>query len=217
MIGSDMPIIEAQKLMIENGVRHLPVTGDGKRLLGLITRQRLSIPPERLGSLDVWEITRYLADLTVSKVMVKGADLRTIGPEATIEDAANLMIRHKVGSLPVVEDGGVVTGIITDIDMLIELQDLLGANDDGWRVTVRVPDRTGESSKLSKVILDNGWGIMAMGGVRAPKHPDAWDLVVKVRRCTREQLEAAIASIPDQKIIDIRETAIYSSQPQTVE
>lgn len=211
MIGPDMRVTEAQKLMAENNIRHLPVAADGKRLLGLVTRQRLSIPPERLGSLDVWEITRFLSDLTVSKVMVKGADLRTIIPEATVEEAADLMIRYKVGSLPVVEDGLVVIGIITEIDLLIELQNLLGANDAGWRVTVRVPDRIGEFSKLTKAMLDHGWGIMAMGSVRAPKQADYWDVVLKVRRPTRDELIAVLEAIPDQKLMDIRETAEYTN------
>jgi acetoin utilization protein AcuB len=210
MIGPDMRVTEAQKLMAENNIRHLPVAADGKRLLGLVTRQRLSIPPERLGSLDVWEITRFLSDLTVSKVMVKGPDLRTITPEATVEEAASLMIRHKIGSLPVVEDGRVVIGIITEIDLLVELQNLLGANDAGWRVTMRVPDRIGEFSKLTKAMLDNGWGIMAMGSVRAPKQPDLWDVVLKVRRPTREELMAVLETIPDQKLIDIRETTEHA-------
>lgn len=214
MIGPDMRVTEAQKLMAENNIRHLPVAADGKRLLGLVTRQRLSIPPERLGSLDVWEITRFLSDLTVSKVMVKGPDLRTITPEATVEEAANLMIRHKIGSLPVLEDGRVVIGIITEIDLLIELQNLLGANDEGWRVTMRVPDRIGEFSKLTKAMLDHGWGIMAMGSVRAPKQPDLWDVVLKVRRPTREELVAVLEAIPDQKLIDIRETTEHTHQSQ---
>ncbi|GAB4425816.1 MAG: CBS and ACT domain-containing protein [Anaerolineae bacterium] len=210
MIGPDMRVTEAQKLMAENNIRHLPVAADGKRLLGLVTRQRLSIPPERLGSLDVWEITRFLSDLTVSKVMVKGPDLRTITPEATVEEAASLMIRYKIGSLPVTEDGLVVIGIITEIDLLVELQNLLGANDEGWRVTMRVPDRIGEFSKLTKAMLDHGWGIMAMGSVRAPKQPDLWDVVLKVRRPTREELVAVLEAIPDQKLIDIRETTEHT-------
>jgi acetoin utilization protein AcuB len=212
MIGPDMRVTEAQKLMAENKIRHLPVAGDGKRLLGLVTRQRLSIPPERLGSLDVWEITRFLSDLTVNKVMVKGQELRTIAPEATIEEAADLMIRHRIGSLPVVEDRAVIVGIITELDLLVELQDLLGANDTGWRVTMRVPDRNGEFSKLTKAMLDRGWGIMAMGSVRAPKQPEYWDIVLKVRRPTRDELLAALEEIPDQKLIDLRETTVHVGQ-----
>src|SRR5437868_985359 len=131
MVGPEVPVAEAQRLMMENHVRQLPVVGDGKRLIGLVTRQRLAISPELLASLDVWEITRYLSGLTAGKVMITGQDLHTIGPDATLEEAAELLIKHRVGGLPVVEDGDVVVGIITETDLLIELQLLLGGRDAG--------------------------------------------------------------------------------------
>ncbi len=206
LIEPDVRVTEAQRIMAENAVRHLPVVGDGKRLLGLVTRQRLSISPDRLASLDVWEITRYLSNLTVAKVMVSGPDLFVVAPEATLEDAAGLIIRQKISGLPVVEDG-IVVGIITETDLLVELRNLLGAIEPGVRVTMRVPDRVGEFRKVLQAITDQGWGIMAVGSVRSPKLSDSWDLVVKVRRCGREPLEAVLGQIPDQEIIDIRETA----------
>lgn len=200
-------VTDAQRVMTEAGIRHLPVVGDGKRLLGLVTRQRLAIHPHQLASLDVWEITRYLANLTVAEVMVKGKDLHTIGPDATLEEAADLMIRHKVSGLPVVEaSGDVVVGILTETDLLIELQDLLGAIDAGWRVVMRVPDRLGEFRKLVRAIGDKGWGIMAMGSVRSPRDPQHWDIILKVRWCEREELLEVLKGIPDQVIVDIRET-----------
>ena len=205
MVDPSLPVAEAQRLMAANNIRHLPVVGDGKRLLGLVTRQRLSIQPERLSSLDVWEITRFLSDLTVGKVMVTGPDLRTTIPEATLEDAADLMIRHKLGGLPVVEDG-VVVGIITETDLLVELQNLLGAIDHGWRVTVRVPDRRGEFLKLTRAISDRGWGIMAMGAVRSPRHAGTWDIVLKVRRCSEEELRPVLEAIEGQQVVDLRVT-----------
>jgi acetoin utilization protein AcuB len=210
MIEPQRRIMDAQRIMTENRVRHLPVVGDGKRLLGLITRQRLSIAPERLGSLDVWEITHYLAGLTVEKVMVKKPDLKTIDPHATIEEAAELMISHRIGALPVVENE-IVLGVISQIDLLIELQNLLGANDDGWRVTMRVPDRSGETVKLTSAISDQGWGIMALGSVRTPKTANSWDIVVKVRGCSRDELASVLESIPDQQILDIREATAYTT------
>ncbi|MBL7164725.1 MAG: CBS domain-containing protein [Anaerolineales bacterium] len=210
MIEPDKRVTEAQKLMGESNIRHLPVVGDGKRLLGLITREQLQIAPEKLGSLNVWEITRYLADLTVKKVMIKRADLYTISPDATVEDAAALMSQYKIGSLPVVEDE-IVVGVITETDLLIELQNLLGANEKGWRVTMRVPDRIGEFSRLSSAINAKGWGIMAMGSVRAPKTPDYWDIIIKVRRCTEEALIKTLEAIEGLQIIDVRETDITTN------
>jgi len=93
MVGPEVAVSEAQRLMMENHVRQLPVVGDGKRLVGLVTRQRLAVSPELLGSLDVWEITRYLSGLTVGKVMITGKDLHTIDPNATLEEAAELLIK----------------------------------------------------------------------------------------------------------------------------
>jgi acetoin utilization protein AcuB len=209
MIEPNRRIVEAQRLMAENNIRHLPVVADGKRLLGLLTRQRLAIRPDQLASMDVWELTRFLQDLTVSKAMVAGADLHTIRPDATIEEAADLKIAHKISGVPVVEEGNVVVGIITETDLLIELRNLLGAIDPGWRVVMRVPDRDGEFRKLIRVISDHGWGIMALGSVRSPKRPDHWDLIVKVRHCTREALVAALSKIADQELIDLRETSSH--------
>ncbi len=201
-------VLEARKIMMDSAIRHLPVVGDGKRLLGLITRERLQIRPESLLSLNVWEINDYLAGLTVEKVMIKGLDLVTTSVDATLEDAADLLIRNKVGALPVVQDG-VVTGIITETDLLIELKELLGAFETGWRVTVQVPNARGEFSKLTGALAAKGWGIMAMGSVRSPKQSDRWDIVLKVRGCEREELVEVLKSISGQQLLDIRVAAVY--------
>ena len=205
MIAPDTPAAEAQKIMIENNVRHLPVVGDGKRLLGLITRERLRVPPTDLASLNVWEISRFLSNLNVNDVMIKLKDLFIIDPDTTLEDAAQLMCAHKIGSLLVVEDGAVV-GIITEVDMLAELSNLLGGNVKGVRVVVRVPDKVGEFSKVTSTITSNGWGIYASGSLPAPKRPGYWDLVVKVRDVPMDELVTALKKIEGQEVIDARET-----------
>jgi len=207
MVEPNLRVVEAQKLMAENHIRHLPVIAEGKRLLGLVTRQRLSIPPEQLASLNVWEITRFLSERTVSKVMITGPDLYTIEPEATVEEAAEILIRHKISGVPVVE-AEVVVGIITETDLLIEFQNLLGANDAGWRVVMRVPDRKGEFRKLIRPISEKGWGLMAMGSVRSPKHADKWDIILKVRHCAKAELLAVLKTIDEQELVDLRETHV---------
>ena len=105
-----------------------------------------------------------------------------------------------------VEEGNVVVGIITETDLLIELQHLLGGRDAGWRVVLRVPDRVGEFRKIVRVINDKGWGVMAMGSVRSPRHPGFWDVIVKVRYCDRDELVQALSTIAEQEIVDVRET-----------
>jgi acetoin utilization protein AcuB len=215
MIEPHKLALDAQQIMAENHIRHLPVVGDGKILLGLVTNQCLRIPPERLASLEVWEITRYLSSLTVAKIMVKnGGDLVTINPKATLEDAADLMIRHKIDGLPVVDDDRVVVGILTEIDLLAELRELLGATEPGWRIVVRIPSALGEYAKLTGAISGQNWSIMAMGSVRTPKRDDSWDMVLKVAGCEKDDLVALVKSNPGHELIDIRKTAAYRHQPE---
>lgn len=55
---------------------------------------------------------------TISEILtVKGAHILSIGPSATVLDAATLMNEHKIGSL-LVMDAGRLIGIITERDML---------------------------------------------------------------------------------------------------
>jgi acetoin utilization protein AcuB len=205
MISPETHATEAQKIMLENKLRHLPVVGDGKRLLGLITRDRLSVPPSDLASLDVWEISRLLSNLEVKNLMLKRSELVTIAQTATLEEAAQTMLVHKVGCLPVIEDE-IVIGIITETDLLTQLSNLLGGEVKGVRVTIRVPDKIGEFAKVTGAITARGWGIYASGALPSPKRPGYWDLVVKVRNVSEEKVSAALQGIDGQEIIDIRTT-----------
>jgi len=91
LISPETPASEAQKIMAENNIRHLPVTGDGKRLKGLITRQSFALAPDVLASLDVWDITRYLSGLNVKNIMLEADKTYTITPDKTVERAARIM------------------------------------------------------------------------------------------------------------------------------
>lgn len=204
MVPPTTPAAEAQQVMRENKVRHLPVVGDGKRLEGLITRERLRVSPSDLGSLNVWEITRFLSHMTVKDMMLKGEDVITTAPDVTLEDAAKMMAKARIGCLVVLEEG-VVVGVITETDMLVELNQLLGGDVSGVRVTIRMPDRVGEFSKVFGAISSQGWGIYASGSVPTPKHPGFWDVVIKVRNVPKDDLVAVLEGIEDQEIVDVRE------------
>jgi acetoin utilization protein AcuB len=204
MVEPTMSIMEAQGLMAEAKVRHLPIVESGKRLVGLISRERLRIPPAELGSLNVWEITRFLSNLRVQDVMVKAKDVISIGPGATIEEAAQTMARNKIGCLPVLEEG-IVVGIITEQDMLVHLAELLGSGVSGLRATIRMPDRIGEFAKVTAAIASRGWGIYASGGLPAPRRPGFWEVVVRVRNVPKDDLVAVLKGIEGQEVIDVRE------------
>jgi acetoin utilization protein AcuB len=203
MASPSMSIIEAQYLMSENNVHHLPVVKGGKRLVGLVTRQSMLLNPGRLSSLDVWDITHYLSNLKVKDVMIKARDVVTIPPDTTIEQAAQRMVETAAGCLPVIEDG-VVVGLITENDLLSQLTAMMAGQVPGIRVTVRMPMLKGELAKLVSAIAERGLGIVTMGGATAPKDPNKWDAVVKVRG-DKDEVLAALENIEGHKVIDVRE------------
>jgi acetoin utilization protein AcuB len=204
MVPPTTPATEAQKIMSENKIRHLPVVGDGKKLLGLITRQRLALKPDAMASLDVWEITRYLANLKVKNIMLKVDEVRTIDPDRTVERAARTMTDHKIGCLPVTEDN-IVVGILTEIDLLRSFQEMLALRTEGVRVTMRAPDRAGEGAKLLTPLAQHGWKVMGIGIFYLPKHPGFYDSVVKIEGATIAEVKEVLSQVPDQEIVDIRE------------
>jgi acetoin utilization protein AcuB len=109
------PVLEARQIMLSKRIRHLLVT-DGPKLAGMVTDRdiRLNLPSPAT-SLSVWEINYLLARLTVESVMTKA--LVTVSPGWDPRDAAVLMLDHKIGALPVVDNGQLV-GIITETDLL---------------------------------------------------------------------------------------------------
>jgi len=172
--------------------------------LGLVTRQALLVDPGRLGSLNVWEIARTLSGLTLKDVMTKAKDVITVGQNITIEETARIMVEKKIGCLPVVEEG-IVIGIITETDLLAHLMEILAVRVPGVRMTVRMPDIRGELAKLVSVIAAQGWGILACGGVPAPKEPGKWDAVVKIQYVSKEEVVAAFEQVEGHEVVDVRE------------
>jgi len=114
-VSPETSVFDARRLMLKERIRHLLVTDD-RRLVGIITDRdiRLNLPSQAT-SLSMWEVNYLLAKLTVGQVMTKGVII--IGPDREARTAAQLMLEHKVGALPVL-DGEVLIGILTETDIL---------------------------------------------------------------------------------------------------
>ena len=206
LISANSPAAEAQKVMSENHVRHLPVVGDGKILQGLVTGQRLALKADTLGSLNVWEITRYLSNLKVKDIMLKEDKVFTIEPDKTIEQAARVLSDNKIGCLPVVEGGKIVIGIISEVDLLRSFQEMLGLPSAGVRVTMRMPNQRGEFAKVTSVLAAQGLGVMGIGSFPTPRRPGFYDLVLKIPGSSLQEVETVLKQVDGQEIVDIRET-----------
>jgi acetoin utilization protein AcuB len=115
-IHPESPISLAHSLMKENKVRRLAVVNEDNRLIGIVTYGDVrEASPSDATTFSIWEMTYLLGQMTVGKIMSR--DVFTIQPDETIFEAAKLMLDHKIGGLPVVDEKGQVLGMITESDI----------------------------------------------------------------------------------------------------
>lgn len=113
-IGQHDTLSNAKRLMDEGSFRRLPVM-DNEQLVGIVTER------------DLREYTGYLESTRVTAAM--RTPLITVTPHNKVEDAALLMLKHKIGGLPIVAEGKLV-GIVTTSDLLKAFLNVVKATSD---------------------------------------------------------------------------------------
>ena len=107
-ISAAESVVEAARLMRDEHIGSLPVTED-KRLVGMITDRDIT--------------TRVVAEGAVPETMSVGdvysRDLISVEPNNDLEEALQLMARHQVRRLPVVENGRLV-GMVAQADVALK-------------------------------------------------------------------------------------------------
>jgi acetoin utilization protein AcuB len=102
-----------------------------------------------------------------------------------LEEASLLMREHKIGGLPVVEDGKVV-GIITETDIFDAFIEIMGFRDKGTRITVDVGvDHPGVLAEVSSIIASHNINITHLAAFRS-------ELIVRVNTTNVEEIIDAI-------------------------
>lgn len=112
--GTDLSV--AWTLFDDASIRHLPVVDDDGNLVGLISHRDLA--RRALGAVDdlpVHEQIALLAEQTVEDIMQRSPEFAT--PDEALVEAAERMLEHKFGCLPVVDREEVV-GILTESDFV---------------------------------------------------------------------------------------------------
>jgi len=122
-LDSKNTLLDAALMLRRLELRHIPIL-EGGRLVGILTDRDVGrVAPSILMGISPQDYNRVFEDTPVAKVMTR--NLVSTTPEALLSEAVHLLYNHKVGCLPVLEDGRLV-GIITVVDMLRALHDLVG-------------------------------------------------------------------------------------------
>lgn len=199
-ITADVPIDEALQLMRESKVRRLPVMDKQGKLIGIVSeKDLLYASPSPATSLSIHEIHYLVSRIKVADVMTK--DVITVGEYTPLEEAARIMVDHKIGGLPVVRDGALV-GIITETDLFKIFIELLGAREEGVRLAMLVPDQPGILATITREIADMGGNIISLGTFLG-EDPANRLITVKVAGVEETKLVASMEAL-GMEIVDAR-------------
>lgn len=116
-------LYDARKVMTERHIRHIPITDDNNRLLGLVSQRDVLAATDSSSAQQIKSAPDADdQDIMLSDIMIK--DVRVIHKADSLREAALFIQSHKYGCLPVVADDCLV-GIITDSDFIAIAIDLL--------------------------------------------------------------------------------------------
>ncbi len=157
-VSSTCPIITVIKKMASTGLRRLPVVVPSRMFLkGIVSATDIV---SLIGGYKSSLITeRYRGDIIkalnapVENIMTPLERLKTIPPNTSIRDAAYEMISKNVGSLLIVDEEGVLKGIVSERDFVVKLhgehlrlkvKDYMSADP----VTCNIDDSVAEACKM---------------------------------------------------------------------
>jgi acetoin utilization protein AcuB len=176
-ISPEASIQDAIELMKKHSVRHLPVVDQKDRLVGWVTDTDLR---------GVF-IASMIEELTVGDVMI--ADPVTVSSNDVLEQAALLITKHKIGGMPVLEDGKLV-GVITVVDILGAFIDIMGVFGSTSRLDVQLGDSRDAFQEVSRIIREHNGEIISVGILSQERPERIYSF--RIEKCDTEPLRQAL-------------------------
>jgi acetoin utilization protein AcuB len=148
-IRKQASVSDAINLMKKRSIRHLPVVEEGV-LVGWITE----------GDIRQAYLASLIEQVSIGDIMI--TDPLTISSEANLEEAAEILYRHGIGGLPVV-DNGTLVGVITVADIMAAFIEVMGILQESSRIDVILGGKAHAFENVSRIIRDHGSEIISVG------------------------------------------------------
>lgn len=187
-VSPETTVAAAADIMRDKGLRRLPVIEHDK-LVGLVTEGTMAeATPSKATTLSIYEMNYLLNKTKVGDIMIK--NVLTVSKYASLEDAIYLMLKHKVGVLPVV-DNDQISGIITDKDVFRAFLEISGYGQAGVRIGLEVPNTQRVLEKIANLIAEDDLNIERT--IVAPKTDDVLRIELQVQgNVDKESLRSSL-------------------------
>lgn len=151
-LQSSDSVEKALGLLMEHHVRHLPVVNEDGRLAGIIAEERLMDADGPASSIGALLVGRPVSVL----------------PDAHIFDAARMMVKHDLSTVPVADSEGQYHGLLRRHDIFDQFAQMLSTRQQGAILALEVDPRDYALAKLIHTIEQNGAKVLAV----ASESPD---------------------------------------------
>ncbi|MCJ7538603.1 MAG: CBS and ACT domain-containing protein [Desulfobacterales bacterium] len=145
---------DAIKLLKNNNIKMLPVMEKGK-LVGIVTDRDLKrASASDATSLEIHELLYLISNIKIKEIMTKNPI--TVPQDYTVEETAEILLKHNISGVPVVDQYHDVVGTITQNDLFRILISLTGAERRGIQFGMEVEDRPGSIKEVTDIIREYG-------------------------------------------------------------
>lgn len=168
-VKPETTIGEAKALMETGNFRHLPVVDADDKVVGIVTdRDMRDAQPSSLLDEESYQKTLdKVLQHTVGEIMT--ANPITVAPYYTLQDTLLLIGQKKVGALPVIDEQGKLTGIMSTRDLLRAFVNIMGIEEPGTLLCILVSEQPGQLKKIVDIASEEN---VSLGSVLVARD---WD------------------------------------------
>ena len=153
-IDAEASMNDAIKLLKNHNIKMLPVMEKGK-LVGIVTDRDLKrASASDATSLEIHELLYLISKIKIREIMTKKPI--TVPQDYTVEETAEILLKHNISGVPVIDQYRDVVGTITQNDIFRILISLTGAEKRGIQFGVEVEDRPGSIKEITDIIREYG-------------------------------------------------------------
>ena len=201
---------QASRLLRLKKLHALPVVDKEGQLVGIVTEKNLlDISP--VAVLGMHTISDLLSAIAVEEAMT--TRVITVQEDYPLEDAARILIDHKIRSLPVMR-GDQLVGMVTWIDILRTMMNTFGGRAEGLGITIRLPEDKGELGAITDGIIQLGGKLTSLNTYWGDS-PFKRIVTLRVQGVDREELLMMLEWTIGVQVIDVCDSRAESQPGET--
>jgi acetoin utilization protein AcuB len=166
-ISKEINLIDARKSMEKNKIRHLPVVDSNNLLLGMVTDRDIRSAVSSIHSENFDSETEHAKMSSVKVADIMTTELVTVSPLHTLQDVMLLFDQHRFGAIPVIDEKGILVGIISVRDLLRAFINVMGIGEPGILLCILAEQKVGQMKKIVDIITEEN---ISMGSILVARY-----------------------------------------------